>query len=399
MKNMKTKKVSVIGLGYTGLPLAVLLTKDNVEVVGFDVDKEKVALINSGVLPFAELGLESKFNEAIKKGFKASTDLQPSDFHIISVPTPCHHQRCDFTYLDLAVESIKKVLREGDTVIVESTIAPGTCTKRVKPILDKLGFKYYLAHCPERAIPGNTLNELINNDRIIGGVCETSTENAVELYSTFVKGGIHKTDTVTAECVKIVENTYRDVNIAFANELSMTLAEFGVSAFEVIRLANKHPRVNILQPGSGVGGHCIAVDPWFLVESTKSGALIRLARQINDEKPVWIAAKALKFAYANKFTKVGLLGTAYKKDVDDTRESPTLTVESELRNFGLKVFLHDPHVEEVTEQYIQDFKKLQETVDFFVLLTDHTGFAEYIFDKPVLDSRNLIPTGIDVHLV
>ncbi len=316
-------KVCVIGLGYIGLPTALLLSQKN-EVIGVDLKKDTVEKINNKILPFEEPGLENLLKNST---IVASITPKLADAFIICVPTPFDKEvrMADLRYVKSAAESIVPYLRKGNIVIVESTVSPGACTKVVVPILEKSGLKvkrdFFLSHCPERAIPGNTLNEMINNDRIIGGIDEKSTDITRELYSTFVKGNLFTTDITTAEFVKLMENTYRDINIALANEFAIIAEDVGINVWEAINLANRHPRVNILKPGPGVGGHCIAVDPWFLTENSTKCKIINVAREINDCMPSYVLSKVKEVVGKIESPKITVFGVAYKGNVDDARNA------------------------------------------------------------------------------
>ena len=389
--NLAAKKtVTVIGLGYMGLPMAAILACVGHEVSGIDINEVKIDLINCGGPVFEEQGLHDLVAKAMASGrFKASTKfIQKSQYYIVSVPTPSIDNKCDLTYVTKACESLAEFVDNDSVVIVESTIRPGTMEDVVRPIFKRRGKRVHLVHCPERAIPGNTLHELIFNDRLVGGVDKQSTQLAMELYKSFCKGVVHETTAKVAEASKLMENTFRDVNIALANEFDEVLSEYGIDSREAIRLANKHPRVNILQPGPGVGGHCIAVDPWFLVEETKAGNLIRTARKINDERPMKVASQVLEMT--RKFGKnVVVLGVAYKKNVDDARETPALKVVENLLSHGLNVKIHDPFVKEWDHQ-LSPFDEVKSWGDVYVLVTDHDFYKSFDFNKErMLDTRGL----------
>lgn len=385
----KNDSIAVVGLGYMGLPMAGLLCEAGYDVTGVDINIEKVDQINLGMAPFEEEGMPALLKSAIDKGFRAYTTLSTANVYIISVPTPSVNTKCDLSYVIRAFENVLLTARDGTLIIIESTIKPKTCSDMLLPMIKETGKNILLAHCPERAIPGNTLHELLYNDRVVGGIDSASTDAAYKIYASFCKGKVIKTDATTAECIKLVENTFRDVNIAFANELDELLLEYGVDTNEVISVANRHPRVNILSPGPGVGGHCIAVDPWFLVEDTKNGALIRTARKINDDRPAIIVSRANSFV--NKFgTNVGILGLAYKKNVDDCRESPAFQIIKlgSLKGWNIKAF--DPEVKNIANLRIEltDAETLEKWSDFLILVTDHDVFKKYKFNKPILDTRN-----------
>lgn len=374
-KNSRNEKITVVGMGYMGLPFASLLANAGYIVKGFDVNKEKIDLINSRDIPFQEHGLKEILLSAIDGGnFTASTKIENSNVYIIAVPTPHASQKCDLRYVLAAVESIATVAKDGELLILESTVKPGTCINYIKPLLKKHNLNLDIVHCPERAIPGNTLHELIHNDRIVGGENEPAISKAITIYQSFVKGKIHRTDLTTAESVKLMENTFRDVNIALANELAVISDQLGINVFEAINLANKHPRVNILTPGPGVGGHCIAIDPWFLIEDVKDVKLIKAAREINDERPEHFAKLALK-KLENLPWKVGILGVAYKKNVDDTRESPAEALAHFLVKNNVEVMAHDPFVSK-WDYKLCSFEELKSWASLLIIVTDHDAFLK-----------------------
>jgi UDP-N-acetylglucosamine 2-epimerase (non-hydrolysing) len=295
LSTIKKEKICIVGLGYMGLPTGLLFANNGHEVVGFDINSKKVDMLNSGICPFNETGINNLLTQAIKSGrFSASNELPTADVYIIAVPTPHINSKCDLSFVLKAAQSVAKVSKDNDLVIIESTIKPRTCIDSIMPIFEMANKKINLAHCPERAIPGETLKELIYNDRVIGGTTEEAKIRAKNLYSSFVKGNIFLTDLITAEAIKLMENTYRDVNIALANEFSIIADELNFNIWEAIKLANNHPRVNILEPGPGVGGHCIAIDPWFLIEEVKNSRLIRSAREVNDIMPKRIIERFFK---------------------------------------------------------------------------------------------------------
>jgi len=384
-------KVCVIGLGYIGLPTALLLAKGGHEVEGYDLIKEKIAILNKGELPFQEKGLPELFAEA-KKKFKATSTLAKNyDAFIICVPTPHTKQNtCDLEYVESAIRSIIPALKKNAIVILESTVAPGTTTNVVKPILEQTGLKagkdFQLACVCEKAIPGNTINEMINNARIIGGYDEASKQKAQEVYKVFVKGEIILTDCTTSETVKLVENTYRDINIAFANDLAKICAKLGINVWDVIKYANMHSRVNVHQPGPGVGGHCIAIDPWFLVEKYPS-ELVKAARIINNSMPKHV------FTFLQKIAKgkptIGILGVAYKKNVDDSRETPALELISLIKEKSWNVVIHDPLVKRF-EYPLEELDKVLKA-DIVAIVTDHDEYKKIDFSKvkTIIDTRNM----------
>jgi UDP-N-acetylglucosamine 2-epimerase (non-hydrolysing) len=377
---LQKEHISVVGLGYMGLPTASLLATHGYKVTGVDINAEKVERVNSGDIPFEEPGMKELVLSALKSNmFRASTQLVPSDVFIVAVPTPHENGRCDLRFVIAACESIAKVANKGNLIVIESTIKPNTCEKHVKPIFDRAGKDVQIVHCPERAIPGNTLYELVHNDRIIGGLTKEATDRAEKIYQSFVKGNIFKTRAVNAECAKLMENTFRDVNIALANEFSIIGEDIGFDVIECISLANRHPRVNILQPGPGVGGHCIPIDPWFLTEETDAANLITAARRVNDYKPVWCCEKLVKKYHLNDKSKIGILGVAYKKDVDDARETPAESFKHYFESKGIQYRVHDPHVTH-WESPLYSFEEVKDWADVIVVVTDHTAFSDYNFD-------------------
>jgi len=365
-------KVAVIGLGYIGLPTALLIAANGNKVVGVDIDSIKVEKLNKGSLPFKEKGLDELFQKA-KDNFVATNSfdkIKNADAIIVCVPTPIRSKKMDDKYVVSAMTEVGKRLKKGQLVVLESTVTPGTTERKVKNILERESRlicceDFYLAYCPERAIPGNTIYEMIHNDRPIGGVDRESALRASRLYSTFVKGNLILTRATIAEMAKVAENSYRDVNIALANELAKIAEKVGVNVFDVINVANKHPRVNIHTPGIGVGGHCLPLDPWFLVEVYPKAEIIPLARKIN---------KSMVDRVINKLEKEGsknvlIFGEAYKPDVDDTRESPSLDLYNKLTKKGFNARIYDPVVRES-----DDLNEKLESVDTIIIATAHSIF-------------------------
>ncbi len=383
---MAKSKINVFGMGYMGYPLACLLAKGGYEVNGVDIDSNKIEKINSNHCLFEEKGLGEVFQSLSKNSLSGSTQPIPASVHIIAVPTPHRDGTCDLSYIESACEMLKDVVARNDLLIVESTIKPGVC--------EYLNTKYFkdanvlIAHCPERAIPGNTMFELVNNDRIVGGLSPEATKKAVEVYRSFVKGEIFETEARTAEAVKLLENTSRDIGIAMANEFEQILREKGIDASEAIYLANRHPRVNILNPGIGVGGHCIAVDPWFLAEDSQVAKLIRASRQINDERPTEIARRILRVVGDKK--KIGILGVTYKPDIDDIRETPVKGVIEELKANGLNVAYFDPHYRGLfcTEGF-DSFEKIEDWADILIQLVNHKEFQSLRSKKEIKNFKDL----------
>lgn len=389
-KLRKPETICVVGLGYMGLPMACLLANAGNKVFGVDINSAKIANINNGESPFDEIGIQEVLNNALNSNFQAHLKPTKADVFIISVPTPEKENKCDLTYVKAACESILPYLEDGNLVIIESTIKPGTCSLMQKQVFSKSNKKILIAHCPERAIPGNTIHELINNDRLVGGLCDESTQRAYEIYNSFSKGSIYKTTATTAECCKLMENTYRDINIALANEFDLILKDYGVNPWEAIDLANKHPRVNILSPGPGVGGHCIAIDPWFLTEDSDKAQLIPIARKINNERPGYIVKMATDLASKNGYKKIGVLGVAYKKNVDDARETPAKYIVDGLQKSNFDVRVSDPFVKS-WEHEVYPTNKLIDWADLLILVTDHDEYKNInLGNTKIMDTRNLL---------
>lgn len=392
----QTKTICVMGLGYIGLPTAALLANRGYSVHGVDVVASTVDTINQGNIHIVEPELDIFVRSAVNSG-NLVADIKPkeSDVFIIAVPTPFHEGFVpNIDYVVSAAKAIAPYIKEGNIVILESTSPVGT-TDKVNDILAENGVdvsKIYVAHCPERVLPGHIMRELVENDRIVGGMTPEATAVTVEFYKTFVSGAVLTTDAKTAEMAKLTENSYRDVNIAFANELSILCDKFEINAWELISLANRHPRVNILQPGVGVGGHCIAVDPWFIVHKGGDDAkIIRTAREVNNYKTEWSIEKiknaALTFENDNgRKAKVACLGLAFKPDIDDLRESPALLVTQRLKADGLEVLAVEPNIESHKEFEIVTDSDAIEQADIIVYLVAHKEFKGIrIFGKEVLD--------------
>src|SRR5436309_1699220 len=351
---MSSEKIVILGTGYVGFPLAVILARSGFKVVGVDIKREVVRGINSGNLPIREKDIEDIFKEpVVRKNLLASDVVEDGDVYAISVPTPLEKRRkvADLSAVISTTESIASHLKKGNLVILESTVPPLTCRELITPIIEKrTGLKVNedvgLVHCPERILPGNVFEEIVKNDRVIGSLSGEARKRAKSIYETFVRGKIFLTDDVTAELVKIMENTYRDVNIALANEFAMVAETLGVDPRTAILLANAHPRVDILSPGIGVGGHCIPVDPWFLTEVDPAHTnLITVARRINDSIPGRVSAK-LRLTVADvSEPRIVLIGMSYKPDTDDVRDSPALEISETLRMDGYDVRHYDPLVE------------------------------------------------------
>ena len=383
----KNETLAVIGMGYMGLPIASLIAQAGYAVTGVDLNQDKVDSINRGECPFDELGMPELIKKVVSQGFlKASTVIPSSDTYLVAVPTPHKDSRCDRSYVFAAADAIAKVAKDGQIVIIESTISPQTSLAVAQRFADA-GLNVEVVHCPERAIPGETLNELVNNDRIIGASSKVAQQKVKDIYQSFVNGEVFLTDLTTAECIKLVENTSRDVGIAFANELSQVCEELEVDVHEVIRLANRHPRVNVLNPGPGVGGHCIPIDPWFLVENTKAGEFIRLARKINDERPALVAAQALELLKSVNGTKICILGVAYKANVDDCRETPADGILSYFKAHGIEVKYHDPFVNAWDCANVGSLSEMQAWADAAILVTDHSFYDDLQINIPLFNTR------------
>ncbi|WP_286270997.1 non-hydrolyzing UDP-N-acetylglucosamine 2-epimerase [Thalassotalea hakodatensis] len=383
----KNETLAVVGMGYMGLPIASLIAQAGYSVTGIDLSQDKVDSINRGECPFDEVGMPELIKKVVEQGFlKASTSIPSSDTYLVAVPTPHKDNACDRSYVFSAADAIAKVAKDGQTVIVESTISPQTSLAVEQRFADA-GLQIDVVHCPERAIPGQTLHELVNNDRIIGASSSEAQQKVKRIYQSFVNGEVFLTDLTTAECVKLVENTSRDVGIAFANELAQIAEELDVNVYEVIKLANRHPRVNVLTPGPGVGGHCIPIDPWFLVENTKSGDFVRLARKINDERPYVIGEKALEMLSAVKGKRIGILGVAYKANVDDCRETPADAILDCFNKAGVDVCYHDPFVPKWDCPRKDSIADIEAWADVLILVTDHTCYSKLEVNIPLLNTR------------
>lgn len=390
-------------MGYVGLPTACMLANSGFKVLGIDIDEEIINKLNSGKLHIEEPELEKIFSSAFKNNrLRVSLELERSDVFIIAVPTPLDHRnKADLSYVISAANKIKEKIKKGNLVILESTSPPGTTRNIVgKIIANGTGFiagrDYYLAFCPERVLPGKIVYELENNDRIVGGVDKKSSEAAESIYKTFVKGRIFLTDLETSELVKLAENTYRDINIAFANELSLICKDYGIDIREVIKYANMHPRVKILNPGPGVGGHCIPIDPWFILENTdRKDTLIEKCRSINNSMPFIISEEIAEIVGKYRDPKVTIFGFSYKENVGDIRESPAITINKELMEKGIKVLIYDPLV--VNTKY--NLSGLEESVkgsDLVLLFSGHSVFRDIdlksvsnlMRNKNIFDARN-----------
>ena len=397
--------INVIGLGYIGLPTALMLASHGVEVVGTDYNNELVSTLNAGKTTFKEDGLDELFQRAVDSGIQFTTEYQVTDTYIVSVPTPYDKfsKKVDPCYVVSAVKSVMEVCPKGATVVIESTVSPGTIDKYVRPVIEANGFTIgedmHLVHAPERIIPGNMVYELLHNNRTIGADNKDIGEKIKALYASFCQGQIVVTDIRTAEMTKVVENTFRAVNIAFANELAKICRHDNMDVYEIIKICNMHPRVNILQPGPGVGGHCISVDPWFLVGDYPSLAkVIDESMKTNDGMPDFVLNRIYEIMKENGLTdisRVGLYGLTYKENVDDMRESPTLQLlESQERHLapGLKVY--DPFIaKDVVKNQYHNLDEFLAATDLVVIMVKHDEIkenADKLAGKVVLDCHNII---------
>jgi len=380
-------RLCVLGLGYIGLPTASMFAVAGLSVIGVDPNPRVRAALASGQLPIEEPELETLVTAALQSGhLQVRERAEPADAFIIAVPTPLEDQRADLSYVERAARDIVPLLRRGNLVILESTVPPGTTRDFLAPILAESGLMpgrdVCIAHCPERVLPGRILLELVENDRLAGGITPRCADRAADLYGAFVKGDIMRTDATTAEMVKVMENTFRDVNVALANEFALIAEHVGVDVWEAINLANHHPRVNVLRPGPGVGGHCIAVDPWFLVDAAPQAArLIRSAREINDQMPEHVVHALERLAPPP--ASIALLGVTYKAEVDDIRESPALHVAQLAAQRGFDVRLCDPHVSPELAGLPAPLLPIEQAVrdvDLVALLVDHRAFRELDID-------------------
>lgn len=410
----KFDSVCVVGLGYIGLPTAAFIASKGVKVTGVDVNLASVEAINRGEVPFFEPGFDALLKRVVDEGYLvAQTEQTEADAYIVCVPTPFKDDyKVDTKFINSAAESLAPHLRPGALVVLESTSPPGTTEEMANYILKlrpDLSLNeddpnaIFIAHCPERVLPGQIMEEMENNDRVIGGLTPRGTEMACELYGTFCTAELLKTNATTAEMAKLTENSFRDVNIAFANELSLISDRLGIDVWELIELANHHPRVNILQPGPGVGGHCIAVDPWFIVSSVpEESKIIKTAREVNDGKPEWVMSKVTEALKALDNPVVAALGIAFKNDIDDLRESPSLNIVKRLgeENPELDVRVVEPNVDELPNSLSaianvkkQDLQGAVAEADLILLLVNHKEFLELdpsnLEDKTVIDTKGV----------
>jgi UDP-N-acetyl-D-mannosaminuronic acid dehydrogenase len=394
--------VCVIGLGYIGLPTASMLGTKGYNVIGVDVSPKVVETINKGEIHIVEPDLDLLVKSAVNAGkLKASLVPVKADVYIIAVPTPFKDDHVpDLSYVEEASRAIAPFIERGSLVILESTSPVGTTENCVAAILAETGLNVgedvLVAHCPERVLPGRILIELIQNDRIVGGINKKSTVAAANFYKEFVSGAVLETDAKTAELSKLTENSFRDVNIAFANELSMICDRENIDVWELISLANRHPRVDILQPGPGVGGHCIAVDPWFIIDrAPEESKLIKQARLTNDSKPDWVISKIIEKASKFKSPTISILGLAFKANVDDLRESPSVEITKKLLTLGLgNILVCEPNIKEHAEFTLSSFDNAVEKADILVVLVDHKEFmllsAAKLSEKIIIDTRGII---------
>lgn len=399
--------VCIIGLGYIGLPTAAILAARGIEVIGVDVNPRHVEAVNAGELPFVEEGLGEFIASGVAAGkLSAQATTPPSEVYIIAVPTPFREEyKVDLKYIDAATDGIIPQLVGGELIVLESTSPPGTTEHirdRVEAARPDLAGKIDFAHAPERVLPGRMMEELVTNDRVIGGITREAAERTRDLYATFCEAELYLTDARTAELSKLTENSFRDVNIAFANELSLICDELDINVWELIELANKHPRVNILQPGPGVGGHCIAVDPWFIVSTTPHlTKLIRTAREVNDGKPSWVIEQVHAALAENPNATIAALGLAFKPDIDDLRESPARSIVDVLATevSPRSVLVVEPNIEELPASLagrnvvLTALDDALERADLVVLLVDHKEFKaldpSLLAGKKVIDTRGV----------
>lgn len=405
-------KLNIIGLGYIGLPTALMFASNGIDVVGTDLNEKLVNTLNEGKLTFEEEGLEEVFKGAINNGIKFNTKYEKTNRYIITVPTPYikKTKQIDAKYVVSAVKQVLEVCENGTILVIESTISPGTIDKFVRPIIEEKGLKIgqdiHLVHAPERIIPGKMVYELENNSRTIGADSKEVGEEVKSWYEVFCKNEIVVTSIKTAEMSKVIENTFRDINIAFANELAKMCDREGMDVYELIKIANNHPRVNILQPGPGVGGHCISVDPWFLVGDYPDIVNVVLgAREVNDGMPQYVFDKIhriMKENNINDYSKVGLYGLTYKENVDDTRESPTLQLLDIFNKYNIDtVKIYDPFVKEKKfENQIMDIDTFLVDTELIVVLVSHDEIKnnqELLSEKVVYDTRNIINIGKKIY--
>ena len=394
--------INVIGLGYIGLPTALMLASHGQEVVGTDYNKDLVATLNEGRTTFKENGLEELFHDAVKNGIRFTTEYQQTDMYIISVPTPYDKfsKKVDPIFVTRAVGTVLEHCMNGSIVVIESTISPGTIDKSVRPVIAASGKNIKLVHAPERIIPGNMVYELLHNNRTIGADDKDIGERVKRIYASFCQGEIVVTDIRTAEMTKVVENTFRAVNIAFANELARICRHDNMDVYEIIRICNMHPRVNILQPGPGVGGHCISVDPWFLVGDYPSLAkVIDESMRTNDSQPAYVLNRIHDIMHERGLKdteRVGLYGLTYKENVDDVRESPTLQLlECQERHLAAPLKVYDPFItQDIVPNQYHDLDSFLNDIDLIVIMVKHDQIKhnwDKLKEKVILDCHNICP--------
>ena len=398
------KKINVIGLGYIGLPTALAFAANGFEVVGVDYNEELVNKLNRGKVTFEEKGLKELFNKAQEGNIKFTTKYEENDFYIVAVPTPYDKfsKKVDAKYVINAVKEVLKVCSKGTILVIESTISPGTIDKFIKPIVNTMGFTLdkdiHLVHAPERIIPGNMIYELSHNSRTIGADSTNIGEEVAKIYSKITTGDIVVTDIKSAEMTKVIENTYRAVNIAFANELAKICHQDNMNVYEIIKICNMHPRVNILNPGPGVGGHCISVDPWFLVGDYPGlTKVIWESMKVNDSMPEYVLNRIYEIMKENNMSdikRVGLYGLSYKENVDDYRESPTLQLlDAQKRHLAEPLKVYDPYIkEDIVDNQYHDFGQFMNDIDLLVIMVKHDEIKEKMIDlqnKIVLDTQNI----------
>lgn len=402
-------KLTTIGLGYIGLPTSIMFAKYGVDVTGVDINQKAVDSLNNGKIHIEEPGLQEAYEEVLESGnFRATTTPVAADCFIIAVPTPNNADQfksCDISLVMTAVETILPLVEKGNTIIVESTIAPRTMDDFVKPLVESKGLvvgeDVYLVHCPERVLPGQIMHELVHNNRIIGGVTKACVEAGKKVYGTFVQGEMIETDAKTAEMSKLMENTYRDVNIALANELAKICNHLEINTLDVIQMANKHPRVNLHQPGPGVGGHCLAVDPYFIIAKDPINSdIIQVGRKINNQMPHYVVNQTKELLKNAGGSKVTVFGLTYKGDVDDIRESPAFEIYEMLKDENIEVVAYDPHVE--IDFVEKDIQKAVKDSSLVLILSDHSEFKELndadlkgMKDAIIFDTKNVVKSTFE----
>ena len=407
-------KINIIGLGYIGLPTALMFAANGLNIVGTDLNDKLIDTLNNGNLTFEEVGLEKIFKKALDNGIEFKKEYETTNKYIITVPTPYikESKKIDARYVEVATRNVLEVCEPNTIIVIESTISPGTIDKFVRPIIEEKGFKIgqdiHLVHAPERIIPGNMIYELEHNSRTIGSDSKEVGEEVKSWYKSFCKGDIVVTDIKVAEMSKVIENTFRDINIAFANELTKICNREDINVYELIKIANNHPRVNILQPGPGVGGHCISVDPWFLVGDYPDIVNVILgARQVNDSMPQYIFDKLhriMKENNINDYSKIGLYGLTYKENVDDIRESPTLQLLDRFNKYNIdNIKIYDPFIKEkkFNGQYINLDEFLSNTEIILVLVAhdEIKNNQELLINKVIYDTKNIINIGKKIYKI